>query len=188
MGPYIYAGVDYNLTLCPHSRVDSNAFTIDNPMQSRPWPYASVDFFIPKSWTLDLAKSGSGDAAAFSNSWGSLYLSWDRQMRPIADLYACWPNCVSRFPLKFVLKCEFKRRHLSAPPTYVGEHVSTHFSDHILHIFYSSLSFFILVGIFHGYPDFMSILHEHEKDSLTRWKIYLGAADKLRTFYVLIVS
>jgi hypothetical protein len=31
MGPY--AGVDYNLTLCPiHSRVGANTFTMGNPM------------------------------------------------------------------------------------------------------------------------------------------------------------
>jgi hypothetical protein len=43
MGPY--AGVDYNLTLC-HSVVDSNTFTMDNPM-----PGSTLS---PQSGTLDL--------------------------------------------------------------------------------------------------------------------------------------
>jgi hypothetical protein len=48
MGPY--AGVDYNLTLCPLYRVDSNTFTMGNPMpestlslcQSRLYPPVRV--------------------------------------------------------------------------------------------------------------------------------------------------
>jgi hypothetical protein len=43
MGPY--AGVDYNLTLC-HSVVDSNTFTMDNPMPE--------SILSPQSGTLDL--------------------------------------------------------------------------------------------------------------------------------------
>ncbi len=40
MGPY--AGVDYNLTLCVHSRVNSNIFNMGIEQ-----PYARVDFFPP---------------------------------------------------------------------------------------------------------------------------------------------
>jgi hypothetical protein len=56
MGPN--TRVDYNLTLqYVHSRVESSTFTmgLGNPVcQSRPQPYARVDF-IPHSGTLDLA-------------------------------------------------------------------------------------------------------------------------------------
>jgi hypothetical protein len=64
MGPY--AGVDYNLTLCPlESRLQHNYHgnpmpesTLPSLRQSRPYPpYAKVDF-IPQSDSLYLA-SGS---------------------------------------------------------------------------------------------------------------------------------
>jgi hypothetical protein len=43
MGPYV--GVDYNLTLCDvHSRVDSNTFTMSNPM-----PESTLNLYMPDS-------------------------------------------------------------------------------------------------------------------------------------------
>ncbi len=76
-----YAGIDYNLTLlCPlhsqHQRIYHGATLC----QSRPWLYARVDFFYPL--VMDL-----GFGCRLFQQLGSLYLSWERQMRPISDLY-----------------------------------------------------------------------------------------------------
>ncbi len=58
MGPY--ARVDYNLTLYVHSRVDSNSFTMGNPMPESTLTLcqSQVDF-IPISGTLELASESS---------------------------------------------------------------------------------------------------------------------------------
>ncbi len=59
MGPY--AGVDYNLTLCPLYRVDSNTFTMGNPVpESTLSLYARVHF-IPQSGSSDLASAIATD-------------------------------------------------------------------------------------------------------------------------------
>jgi hypothetical protein len=53
-----------------HSRVDSNTFTLDNPIcQSRPLPCTIVDF-IPQSGTLDFA---SGESSNFTMAAQALY-------------------------------------------------------------------------------------------------------------------
>jgi len=44
------------------------------------------------------------------------------------------------------------------------------------------------VGIFHGYPEFMLILHELEKGVSREMIISFEAAEQLRTSCVLIVS
>jgi hypothetical protein len=57
MGLRSYAGVDYNLTLRPQSRLQHIYQPWATLCQSRPSPYARVDFTL-QSGTLDLASVG----------------------------------------------------------------------------------------------------------------------------------
>ncbi len=80
MGPC--AGVDYNLTSpYVHSRVDSNSFTMGNPM--------------PES-TLTLCQSRLTGANMGKKSYSNLCEKVIRQMRPETDSFMFFLNCLVR--------------------------------------------------------------------------------------------
>jgi hypothetical protein len=61
-----YAEVDYNLSSpYVHSRVDSNTFTMGNPMSESTLTYARDDF-IPQSGALDLVSGSANKSPTYT--------------------------------------------------------------------------------------------------------------------------